>query len=264
MTRGRFISLLKERFSALPGFSGRILEGLLNSASLEEDGGRWAGSLTFLALERERVQRIQRLERSALRKGLLRIAGADEVGRGPLAGPLVAACVVFNRKLPFIPCIDDSKCLKESEREFMLPWIEEAAEAIGLGFVEADEIDRLNVHRASLEAMSRAVRDIGLFPDFLLVDGLFPLPSLPIEQKAVVKGDRVSFVVACASIVAKVTRDRIMQKLDRQYPHYGFSRNKGYPTADHVQALRDHGASPIHRKSYGPVKECLLEAPITG
>jgi ribonuclease HII len=263
MTRGRFISLMKKRPRLSSGFSEKSLECFFQDVLGECNEKQHSDSQRFLGNERERIRAFQGLERQAQRKGFDLVAGVDEVGRGPLAGPLVAACVVFRKELPFIPCINDSKCLKECERETVFPWIEHAAEAIGLGIVEPLEIDRLNVHRASLEAMSRAVRGLKLMPDYLFVDGLFQVPSLPLPQKAVVKGDRLSFSVACASIIAKVTRDKIMNNLHRIYPCYGFSKNKGYPTLEHVQALREHGVSPIHRKSYGPVRKCLIDGEVT-
>jgi ribonuclease HII len=186
------------------------------------------------------------------------IAGVDEAGRGPLAGPVVAAAVILHRDV-FIPGIDDSKKLSESRRESLYEDIRQMAAGFGVGIVPRETIDRVNILRASLEAMKLAVLRLPVEPDFLLVDGLH-LPDLGLPMKALPHGDSLSLSIAAASIVAKVTRDRIMRKLDRMYPQYGFVRNKGYPTAEHLAALDRFGPCRIHRRSFGPVAERLCQS----
>lgn len=182
------------------------------------------------------------------------LAGVDEVGRGPLAGPVVAAAVVLPAS-GWPPGIRDSKALSARARESLARLIRGCAQ-VGLGVAEADEIDRLNIHRATLLAMARAVAALPERPAHLLVDGKFPIPA-DIPATAVVKGDARSLAVAAASIVAKVERDRIMAERAESWPQFGWARNKGYPTAEHLQALRTHGVSPIHRRSFAPVRAVI-------
>lgn len=193
-------------------------------------------------------------ERLARREGHKLIAGLDEVGRGPLAGPVVAACVVLPEGFA-LDGINDSKKLTERQRERAFERILREALAVGLGQVEAEEIDRINILQASREAMRLALRSVNLTltPTFTLVDGL-PIPSLPCPaQRAVVKGDSLSASIAAASIIAKVTRDRQMTQADSFYPSYGFAGHKGYGAPKHLAALREHGPCPLHRRSFAPV-----------
>ena len=201
-------------------------------------------------------------ERQLRAEGFSWIAGVDEAGRGPLAGPVVAAAVVLPSDVPELPGVFDSKQLSETEREelfealYALPGIR-----IGVASADAEEIDRLNILRATHEAMRRAVAKIAE-ADFVLVDGLpvqFTLPS-----KNIVKGDAKCASIAAASIIAKVTRDREMVQLDEIYPGYGFAKHKGYGTAEHLGALKKLGPSPVHRKSFRPVYELLPETPVQG
>lgn len=194
-------------------------------------------------------------ERAARERGFRVIAGIDEAGRGPLAGPVVAAAVV----LPFeceVEGVRDSKTMTAEQREAAFARVMERAEAVGVGFVEPVEIDRLNILRATHQAMRKAFESLPMRPDFALIDGL-PVHPFPVLQKAVVKGDGRCASIAAASIVAKVTRDRIMREADALYPAYGFARHKGYPTAEHVALLREHGPCPLHRRSFGPVAELI-------
>lgn len=177
------------------------------------------------------------------------VAGLDEAGRGCLAGPVVAAAVVLPPEA-HLPGLDDSKKLSPEERERLFGLIHTEALAVGVGQCSAEEIDRLNILRAALEAMRRAVADIALAPDVLLVDGNQPLAAPPCPQETVVRGDGRSLSIAAASVVAKVTRDRLMVTLDRAYPHYGWAAHKGYPTAQHYAALAVQGPSPHHRRSF--------------
>jgi len=194
------------------------------------------------------------------RNGCLRIAGIDEAGRGPLAGPVVAAAVIFPANHAFIPGINDSKKLTPAAREQMIRVIQEKAAAIGIGIVPHEEIDKINILQATFKAMREAVTALSLVPDYLLIDGN-KKPGIDLPQRCIVKGDSLSMSIAAASIVAKVTRDRIMVEYDRQYPHYGFARHKGYGTARHIAAIREFGLCPIHRRSFQPeqLKELYAE-----
>jgi ribonuclease HII len=187
-------------------------------------------------------------ESSACKSGYRLVAGVDEAGRGPLAGPVVAAAVI----LPEGGCVEgvrDSKEMTEKAREEAFFCINEKALAVGVGVVSAKKIDECNILRASLDAMRRAVLFLTPAPDFLLVDGTYPV-SVPIPQRCLVKGDRISLSVSAASVVAKVYRDRIMRSFHAMYPRYGFSENKGYGTPAHLAAIRAYGACPIHRLSF--------------
>lgn len=185
------------------------------------------------------------------------IGGIDEAGRGPLAGPVVSSCVVWKGLPPDRPKgIDDSKLLTPRQRSELFPWIRKNAFAVGIGIATHEEIDTINILRASLLSMERALEESGTEPDLLLVDGKFGLRSHP-RCKPVIKGDRKCFYVACASIVAKVVRDSIMDTYGLDYPQYHFKKNKGYPTKDHKLAIERYGISPIHRKTFRGVREHL-------
>jgi ribonuclease HII len=192
-------------------------------------------------------------EKQAMLDGYKIIAGVDEAGRGPLAGPVVSAAVILPENFD-IRGINDSKKLSEKKRTALFPVIQSQAIAFGIGIADHGEIDRINILQASLLSMKRAVDDLGLIPDYLLIDGKFTIDS-NIDQRPVIKGDTLSLSIAAASILAKVTRDRIMTDLDLQYPEYEFKRHKGYPTKAHKQAILAHGPCPIHRKSFKGVKD---------
>lgn len=194
-------------------------------------------------------------EEKAASRGFLSIAGVDEAGRGPLAGPVVSAAVILPKAFPQ-EGINDSKKLTPKKRDYLYDIIFEKALAVGVGLAEPDEIDRINILQASLLSMDRAVRDLGMTPDYLLIDGIFTI-SYDVPQEAIKKGDSLSISIAAASIVAKVTRDRIMDSYDKLYPDYGFAGHKGYPTKSHKEAVARFGVSPIHRKSFSGVKEHL-------
>ncbi len=176
------------------------------------------------------------------------IAGVDEAGRGPLAGPVVAAAVVFPRGL-FVKEITDSKRLTALQRERLFPQIRKKALAIGLGAIWPEEIDRLNILRASLKAMEQAVRRLSPPPDLLLIDGLHPIHYNG-SQRCLVQGDRLSHAIGAASILAKVIRDKLMEADHPRFPQYNFFQNKGYGTREHLEALRIHGPCPLHRRSF--------------
>ena len=184
------------------------------------------------------------------------ICGVDEAGRGPLAGPVVAAAVILDPRQP-IDGLNDSKKLTAARREMLAVEIREKALAWAVAEASVQEIDRINILQASLLAMQRAVSGLSLMPEKALVDGnKCPVLACPVE--AIVGGDGKLAAIAAASILAKTVRDAQMQELHACYPQYGFDRHKGYPTALHLAALREHGISPVHRRSYGPVAQMIL------
>jgi len=195
-------------------------------------------------------------ERSAREAGAMRIAGLDEAGRGPLAGPVVAAAVVLPEGL-LIPGVTDSKQLSEDQRERLYLLITGSAIASGIGIVDERIIDEVNIREASIIAMERALEAIAPSPDHLLIDGNFTLPRIPIPQRSIIKGDCLSHSIAAASILAKVTRDRLMRDLHDRYPQYNFRKHKGYGTKEHMEMIRLHGPCDAHRKSFQPVAEML-------
>ncbi len=199
---------------------------------------------------------MDRFEEEARAGGFRIIAGIDEAGRGPLAGPVAAAAVIFGDAQP-VRGIRDSKKLSSSRREALAEEIKEHALGYAVCFVEPSVIDEINILQASLLAMTRAVGSLRVNPDYLLIDGTFPLRDVTIPQKAVIRGDSLSYSIAAASILAKVARDAVMLEMDKCYPGYGFAAHKGYGTAEHLEALRRRGPCPIHRLSFRPVFECL-------
>jgi ribonuclease HII len=182
------------------------------------------------------------------------IAGVDEVGRGPLAGPVVAAAVILDPKHP-IAGLADSKKLSEKERKRLFVEIRRHALAWSAAQASVAEIDQINILQASLLAMQRAVQGLKLTPQHALIDGNI-CPKLECSAQAIVQGDQIEPAISAASIVAKVLRDRLMTMLDGKYPNYGFAKHKGYPTAFHIKALQLHGVSQVHRRSFAPVAAC--------
>jgi len=197
-----------------------------------------------------------RTEREFWRRGILRLAGVDEVGVGPLAGPLVAAAVILPPEIDLLG-VNDSKKLSPGRRDALAGEIRVRAIGVGLGVVAVEEVDRLNVYYAALEAMRRAVASLPVAAEQLLVDAR-SIPGVNVPQRAIVKGDAKSYSIAAASIVAKVERDAMMCELDRVYPQYGFARNMGYGTAAHLAALKRCGPSPVHRRSFRAVRQPVL------
>ncbi len=194
-------------------------------------------------------------EKLAAQRGCRAVAGIDEAGRGPLAGPVVAAAVILPAEFD-LPGLTDSKKLTAGKRERLYPLIRAQARAFGIGVAGVDEIDRLNILQATLLAMQRAVTRLAVAPDHLLIDGINRLP-LDLSQQTIKQGDSRSLSVAAASVLAKVVRDRIMTGFDRQLPEYGFARHKGYGTKAHRQAIVRFGPSRQHRKTFAGVKEFL-------
>jgi ribonuclease HII len=183
------------------------------------------------------------------------VAGVDEAGRGPLAGPVVAAAVILDDLNPIVG-LADSKALTEKRRERLFDEIRAKALCCCIAEASVEEIDRLNILQATLLAMRRAVEGLRLPPAKVLVDGN-RLPVLKVPGEAIVKGDAKVPAISAASILAKVHRDRLCLALDQAWPAYGFATHKGYPTPDHLAALREHGAAPVHRRSFGPVRQAL-------
>jgi ribonuclease HII len=190
------------------------------------------------------------IENSLRRLGFVHVAGVDEVGRGCLAGPVVAAAVVLKPEC-YVAGIADSKVLTAEDRERLFDEIVPVAVAWSVSVIDAGEIDRLNIHRASLHAMRQAVTSLQPLPGFVLVDG-FRIPDLVMPQRPITGGDRRSTAIAAASILAKVTRDRLMCEMHAHDPRYGFDRHKGYATRDHLDAVAKFGYSPIHRRTFRP------------
>lgn len=189
------------------------------------------------------------------------IAGVDEVGRGPLVGAVVTAAVILDPARPIVG-LADSKKLSEKRRLALYDEIRAHALAWSLGRAEPEEIDQLNILHATMLAMQRAVAGLAVTPDYVLIDGN-RCPALPMPSAAVVKGDSLVAEISAASIIAKVTRDREMAELDAIFPQYGFAQHKGYPTAQHLAMLTEHGATPHHRRSFAPVRNALLDNEVT-
>lgn len=207
--------------------------------------------------EEQRAQKFQEMqlyERKAYREGATIIAGVDEVGRGPLAGPVVAAAVVLPKDIMDLG-FDDSKKLSAKKRQEVYRLIQEHALAIGVGIIDAETIDRVNIYEASRLAMQQAVSELKLNPDYLLIDAMKINSDTP--QIGIIKGDAKSISIAAASIVAKEVRDHMMEEFDHLYPGYDFANNAGYGTAKHLAALEQFGVTPIHRRTFAPVKQIL-------
>jgi len=193
-------------------------------------------------------------------QGYQRIAGVDEVGRGALAGPVVAAAVIlpYDKNAPWFAQVKDSKLLSSAERELLFHHIQEIALATGIGIAPCEVVDTQGIIKATELAMRLAIDQISPPPESLLIDYM-RLPEVPLPQKGIKDGDNLCFSIACASIVAKVTRDRLMAELDKTYPGYGLAQHKGYGTKEHLSCLRRLGPSPIHRQSFKPVKDIIQQ-----
>jgi len=194
-----------------------------------------------------------RFESKAIEKGFSYIAGIDEAGRGPLAGPVVSAAVLLPTSF-HDPDITDSKKLSPKKRSYLYEKLYDQAVSIGIGIVDNIEIERINILNAALLSMSISVKNLNPQPDYLLIDGKFRIPT-DLPQEPIIRGDAQSISIAAASIVAKVSRDRLMQRYDQDYPQFGFSKHKGYPTKAHKEAIRTFGCCPIHRRTFKGVKE---------
>ncbi|HEX9004537.1 MAG TPA: ribonuclease HII [Blastocatellia bacterium] len=243
-----------DRKEALP-------KGLLEA--LEADSRRGARELAVALRRRQQANRTEgqrlrhllKFETELWEQGFTLIAGVDEAGVGPLAGPVVAGAAILPQGYKLRE-LDDSKKLDEAKRDQLAERIKTDAVAWAVGIAEVAEIDRLNIYHASLLAMRRAVEGLNFRPDFVLVDAR-TIPNCAAPQRGIIRGDSLSASIAAASVIAKTTRDAIMVELDRRFPGYGLDGHKGYPTPEHVAALRKLGASPIHRRSFRPVREVL-------
>ena len=240
----------------------RALARLLRALGADSRGGARALAdvaarrLEAARRERRRLAALFARRRALLRAGARAVAGVDEVGMGPLAGPVVAAAVVLPERVE-LPGLDDSKRLPAPVRERLAAAIHAQALAVGVAELWPAEIDRRNIYRAGLEAMRRAVAALAVAPDHVLVDAR-TIPELAMPQTRIVGGDALDGSIAAASVVAKVHRDALMVRLDAEYPGYGFARHKGYATASHLAALRRRGPSPMHRRSFAPVSQLTL------
>ena len=199
-----------------------------------------------LALERQRLEGMREFENKYSDLGA--VAGIDEAGRGPLAGPVVAAAVILPKDI-FLPFLNDSKKVTEKRRDVLFDQIKQEAIAYGIGIASNALIDDINILQATYEAMREAISKLSKTPDILLVDAVH-IPNISLKQVGIVKGDAKSVNIAAASILAKVTRDRLMLEYDKIYPEYGFASNKGYGTAKHIEALKAYGACNIHRRTF--------------
>ncbi|MBQ3407800.1 MAG: ribonuclease HII [Clostridia bacterium] len=199
--------------------------------------------------ELERLTEIKKIDNSVYDEGYEYICGIDEAGRGPLAGPVVVAAVIMPKD-SMIEGVNDSKKVSEKKREKLYDLITEEAIAYGVGIVDQNEIDRINILNATKAGLTEAVKSLKTKPDVILVDALTNIDTCGIQYRSIVKGDAKSYSIAAASIIAKVTRDRIMREWDKIYPQYGFEKHKGYGTAAHIAAIKEHGLSPLHRLSF--------------
>jgi ribonuclease HII len=208
-----------------------------------------------LQKEQERLAKMWEFENKARTKGYRFIAGVDEAGRGPLAGPVVAAAVILPEDFD-VTGLNDSKQLTVEERLALRQRIEADAIAIGIGIVDAEEIDRINILQATYQAMRLAIAQLSPAPDYILADAV-TIPGISISQEGIIKGDARSHSIAAASIIAKTTRDALMIEYGKKYPEYGFEKHMGYSTPEHLSAIERHGPCPIHRKSFAPIKTML-------
>ncbi len=208
-----------------------------------------------ILLEQQRLMSMYDYEGIFYDEGLYRVAGVDEVGRGPIAGPVTVAAVILP-PMTLIPGLNDSKKLTEEKREALYDIIMEEAVAVSCISYDAEKIDELNIYEATRQAMYEALRTLPVKPEAVISDAM-PLPDLTIPVESIVKGDSKSANIAAASIIAKVTRDRYMASLDEQYPGYKFGIHKGYYTAEHKEALLNQGVTPLHRKSFEPIKSMV-------
>jgi len=216
------------------------------------------GSGIIVKGKTEHLGALSQIEKKLLEHGYRAIAGVDEAGRGPLAGPVVAAAVILPKGVQ-IQGLDDSKKLSPTRRDIVFDRIVSSSAIYAVAIVDNEVIDRINILRASLNAMAQAAGKLKNAFDFILVDGKQIIPGLGSSQMAIVGGDAICPCISAASVLAKVTRDRIMDHYATIYPQYAFSQHRGYPTSEHLQELREYGPTPIHRRTFRPVKEILTQ-----
>lgn len=239
------------------GLSRRDMRALgrCGSPVVRREVRRWRHAAAALLWERRRLAKMYRLECDCYHKGWSLVAGVDEAGRGPLAGPLVVGAVVLPPRC-FIAGLNDSKQLTARVRENIYEEIQRRALAVSVSVVPVPVIERLNIYQATVYGMEQAVRALAVPPQALLLDAM-RLPHVTVPQQAIIKGDCLSASIAAASVVAKVTRDRLMCEYDRRFPQYGFARHKGYATAEHLAALARYGPCVLHRRTFAPVRKLL-------
>ena len=199
--------------------------------------------------EELRLKELKQIEEELYNSGVNLICGIDEAGRGPLAGPVVVATAIMPRN-SMIEGVNDSKKVSEKKREKLYDLITDEAIAYGVGIIDQKEIDRINILNATKEGLTMAVKELNPKPDLIIVDALSKIDTEGIPYKSIIKGDAKCYSIACASIIAKVTRDRIMRQWDEVYPQYGFIKHKGYGTAAHISAIKEYGLCPLHRLSF--------------
>lgn len=249
MEERKKISLMKEELQAA---EETMLPSFISKYEKDERAGarklvqQAKKQLEALEQEKQRIEKLKEYERKYESKGY--VCGIDEAGRGPLAGPVVAGAVILPKDCNIL-YINDSKKLSEKKREELYDVIMDRALAVGVGMAGPGRIDQINILQATYEAMRQAIQNLSLTPDILLNDAV-TIPNVDIPQIPIIKGDAKSISIGAASIIAKVTRDRLMMEYDKIMPEYGFARNKGYGTKEHMEALRIYGPSPIHRNSF--------------
>lgn len=254
----RTIASYKELFQAEYVDDAIILEAEADErVSVRCLAAKYRAQLAKKEAERARFRCMFTYEEQMESQGCQMIAGVDEAGRGPLAGPVaVGACIL--PKDCFLEKLNDSKKLSEKQRDILYDKIIECAVAWKVVFVSEEEIDKKNIYQATVDGMYRAIDGLTIKPDGVLIDAV-PLKSLPCPNSSLIKGDQKSASIAAASILAKVSRDRLMAEYDKQYPMYGFAKHKGYGTAEHIAAIRTYGTCPIHRKTFEPIASLLRE-----
>ena len=250
-------------FLSQQDISSPIIDELKNDnrISVKNIIARWERRRQQVQQEKDRISSLYKYERQLTYEGYILVAGIDEAGRGPLAGPVVVGAVVLPTEC-FLPGLNDSKKLTPAQREKLYEEINAVAVAVNRCEVSAEIIDEINIYRATVGGMYSAIAGLAPAPQAVLIDAV-PLPHLTIPSKSIISGDQVSASIAAASIIAKVERDRIMNELDNQYPMYGFSRHKGYGTQEHMDALAKYGPCPYHRLSFAPVQAAAIASGYT-
>lgn len=256
MTEKRSLKTIKEELAVCQDSSAGLIEELKHD---ERKGAQkllaqWQSEQDKKHKLFAKYQEMSIYEENCFSKGIQWIAGIDEVGRGPLAGPVVASAVILDPAKP-IYGLDDSKKLSAKKRETLFDEIQEKAISIGIGIMNEQVIDEKNIYEATKLAMQAAIDDLSVAPQFLLLDAMVLPNGLP--QEKIIKGDAKSISIAAASIIAKVTRDQMMVEYDQQFPGYGFAKNAGYGTKEHLAGIQERGICPIHRKTFAPIKNYL-------